>query len=422
MTNPTAKQRDIVEGDFMDAAYMIYEEKAITVPMAYDPPFFKMLLAYDRWDKQNNRFILPDNLKAGQYRNIFAGRPYVEVKNNGLTIINGFFERRWQDAMPVANQLPTANQLPATNHKPSINQQSKTQPLSATDRSCLNSAIPPAQRLSPSWEKKFKEELHSRKYSPQTIKIYVHFNRDFCRTLRKPVEQITEEDFKQYLAYLDTVKDLSSSSMNLAVSAVRFFYNNVVEKSFGMKQHRPRQDKRLPGVFSREEIEQLLNAEPNPKHRLLLMLVYSSGLRVSEVVVLKRNHIDFSRKILLVYGAKGRKDRFTLLADRAAAFLREYYEFFGITDWLFPGQCDGHLHIRSAQHIFDKAVRNANIRKNVTIHSLRHTFATHLLENGTDIKYIQTLLGYSHLKTTERYTHIARRSILQIRSPLDSGI
>lgn len=156
------------------------------------------------------------------------------------------------------------------------------------------------------------------------------------------------------------------------------------------------------------------------KHRLLLMLVYSSGLRVSEVVALKREHIDLVRRVIHVKLGKGRKDLFTILSEKAADFITQYCVINNIQDWLFPGQQPTrHLTIRSAQHIFDNAVQRAEISKNISIHSLRHTFATHLLESGTDIRYIQSLLGHSSLHTTERYTHIARRNVLNIQSPLD---
>jgi site-specific recombinase XerD len=151
------------------------------------------------------------------------------------------------------------------------------------------------------------------------------------------------------------------------------------------------------------------------------MLVYSSCLRVSEVVALKKEHIDLSRKVIYIRLGKGRKDRNTLLSEKAAMFIEEYYNFFNIDKWLFPGQpATHHLTIRSAQNIFDKAVRRAGIEKKITIHGLRHTFATHLLESGTDIRYIQTLLGHANLRTTERYTHVAKRSVLNIKSPLDT--
>jgi len=153
----------------------------------------------------------------------------------------------------------------------------------------------------------------------------------------------------------------------------------------------------------------------------LLTLVYSSGLRVSEVVNLKKDHIDLSRGIVYVILVKGRKDRCTILSQKAACLISKYLSSNNIRTWLFPGQPSTKpISIRSAQKIIDKAVRHAAIRKEISIHSLRHTFATHLLENGTDIRYIQALLGHSSLRTTERYTHIAHGSVLNILSPLDT--
>ncbi|GHT52503.1 hypothetical protein FACS1894106_1360 [Spirochaetia bacterium] len=194
-----------------------------------------------------------------------------------------------------------------------------------------------------------------------------------------------------------------------------------MKKEITRNLYRPRQDKQLPGILSRSEVKQILDSEKNPKHRLLLMLAYSSGLRVSEVVALKREHIDINRLLLLVRAGKGRKDRYSILSRKTAEYIKEYYSVYEINDWLFPGQPSGkHLSIRSAQYVFDKAIRKAEICKDVSIHNLRHTFATHLLENGTDIRYIQGLLGHNSLRTTERYTHVAKRSILKIQSPLDS--
>jgi site-specific recombinase XerD len=187
------------------------------------------------------------------------------------------------------------------------------------------------------------------------------------------------------------------------------------------EQRRPRQDLKLPTVFSKDEIKKMLDLEKNVKHRLLLMLAYSSGLRVSEVVNLKREHIDFSRKAVYIKSGKGRKDRCTILSEKAALLLREYCVSYDTQIWLFPGQpASCHLSIRSAQKIFEKAALRVGIIKKTSIHGLRHTFATHLLENGTDIRYIQSLLGHASLRTTERYTHVSIRSALSVQSPLDS--
>jgi site-specific recombinase XerD len=339
---------------------------------------------------------------------------------DGKITVNGFFNRSGRQLSELerpltANDLSVAGDLLAAGNSPA-------KKIHEADRACIRSAIVREEKFSLYWAEKLKAELHSRKYSPKTISSYIHLNRAFCRVLKKSAEQITDWDFKKYLCYLDNVKLMSSSTMNLTISALRFFYNNVMKKNIGREQYRPRHDRHLPGVLSRREIEKLLEAEQNPKHRLLLMLAYSSGLRVSEVIALKKEHIDFDRKTLFVSRSKGRKDRITLLSDRAAAFLKEYFRCFDIKSWIFPGQDNGHLRIRTAQNIFEKAAVNANIQKKLSIHSLRHTFATHLLESGTDIRYIQSLLGHANLKTTERYTHIARRNILKIKSPLDTKV
>jgi site-specific recombinase XerD len=234
-------------------------------------------------------------------------------------------------------------------------------------------------------------------------------------------EDISPEDLTQFLAAMEKNGEYSVSAMNLAISAIKFLFRNVLKDDKINERHRPRQDERLPIVLSTDEIKRILSMEKNPKHRLLLMLAYSSGLRVSEVVALKKEHIDFSRKVIYIRQGKGRKDRSTILSEKAAQFIEEYINFFNICVWLFPGQKSNcPLTIRSAQHIFDKSLRRAQIFKKISIHGLRHSFATHLLESGTDIRYIQSLLGHANIRTTERYTHVARRNVLKIKSPLDT--
>jgi site-specific recombinase XerD len=209
--------------------------------------------------------------------------------------------------------------------------------------------------------------------------------------------------------------------MNLSISALKFFYRQVLKLNTEWEPRRPRQDKRLPVVLSRQEIRTIMETETNEKHRLLLMMVYSSGLRVSEVVKLQRSSIDFTRKAINIVSAKGRKDRYTLLADHLIPYLKAYLGKNPANPWLFPGSLpQNHLSIRSAQSICTHAFKKAGIQKDASIHSLRHSFATHLLENGTDIRYIQELLGHVSLRTTERYTHVARRATLKITSPFDT--
>ncbi|MCL2766027.1 MAG: tyrosine-type recombinase/integrase [Treponema sp.] len=304
--------------------------------------------------------------------------------------------------------------------------ESKQRSVKNTERSQINSFSFPekidlSEILSEYWCEKLETELRSKKYSIQTQRAYIYYNRLFCRTLQKSPEEINTDDLTKFLALMEKNRNYSASAINLAISAIKFFYKYVLKNDSISEQRRPRQDKRLPVVLSKEEIVKILGTEKNPKHRLLLMLIYSSGLRVSEVVSLKTEHIDLSRGVIYIRQGKGMKDRCTMLSEKAAQYIKEYYKCYGIDKWIFPGQKTArHMSIRSAQYIFNKAVRKAGISKNISIHGLRHTFATHLLENGTDIRYIQALLGHANLRTTERYTHVARRSVLNVKSPFDS--
>jgi len=268
---------------------------------------------------------------------------------------------------------------------------------------------------------KLNVELRSRKYSLKTQKAYVYYVRLLCRTLQKSPEEINHDDVTEFLAIIEKDRKYSTSSINLAISAVKFFFRYIMKDNSIKEQKRPSQNKNLPMVLSTNEIIKVLSMIKNLKHRLLLTLVYSSGLRVSEVVALKKEHIDLSRRVIYIKLGKGRKDRYTMLSEKAALLIQEYYVLYNIDKWVFQGQSGvGHLTIRSAQRIFDKAVCVAGITKKISIHGLRHTFATHLLENGTDIRYIQELLGHTNVRTTERYTYVAKRNILKIKSPLDS--
>ena len=258
------------------------------------------------------------------------------------------------------------------------------------------------------------------KYSRQTRRSYHYYNRFLCHYLQKLPEEIQAYDIKQFLAAVEQGRDYSAATMNLALSAIKFFYTRVLPKDIIEEQRRPRQDKRLPVVLSKSEIKKVFNAETNYKHRLLLMMVYASGLRAAEVVSLKREDINVYRKTITVYG-KGRKERCTLISETVINALEEYYSRYDVTDWLFKGAGQNtHLVTRSAQHIFERALKKAKIEKAASLHSLRHSFATHLLESGTDIRYIQDLLGHASILTTERYTHVAMRKKLSITSPLDT--
>jgi site-specific recombinase XerD len=395
----------------MDIMYLFYEADKIRIPLLdWDYETEKRLSEFRSGfrDWENHQYILECRLTTKQYRNVFADRPFLEVgKEHGDdVIVNGFFRQR-----PLVSECRDSARVPG-------NRFAASSAVRDEDANCIRNAVPCPEKLSGLYVDKLKTELHSRKYSPRTINMYIHFNKALCGWLQKTPPEVIDEDIKEYLAHLDRDCKFSSSSMNLALSAIRFFYNITLKRRLALEQFRPSGGRRLPEVLARSEIQRLLDTEKNPKHRLLLMITYSSGLRVSEVVSLKKNDVDFYRRTILVRRSKGRKDRYTLLSERAAGFIQEYCRIFDIDNWLFPGN-RGHISIRTAQYIFDKALRNACIEKDVSIHGLRHTFATHLLESGTDIRYIQGLLGHASISTTERYTHIARRTLLRIRSPLD---
>ncbi len=195
----------------------------------------------------------------------------------------------------------------------------------------------------------------------------------------------------------------------------------MLKKRFVYEIKRPRKDKKLPVVLSQEEVVKVLSALSNIKHRAILMLIYSAGLRVSEVVKLRPEDIDSKRRLVFINGAKGRKDRHTLLSEAALKTLRDYWrKEKPSSKWLFPeGKSDKYLHPRSVQKIFANACKRAGITKKVSVHSLRHSFATHLLESGVDLRYIQEILGHKSSKTTEIYTHVSTKNLLFIRNPLD---
>ncbi|ERI92174.1 site-specific recombinase, phage integrase family [Clostridiales bacterium oral taxon 876 str. F0540] len=214
---------------------------------------------------------------------------------------------------------------------------------------------------------------------------------------------------------------LDYSVASQSISSIKFLFTVVLKRNINEVQlYRPKKDKKLPEVLSYQEVSKILEKTINLKHRAILFLVYSAGLRVGEVVNLKISDIDSDRMLIHVKQGKGKKDRYTVLSQIALDELRIYAKKYRPEDWLFEGgDGKGHLTERSVQKIFDKACIAAGIKKDVSVHTLRHSFATHLLEGGTDLRYIQELLGHSSSKTTEIYTHVTEKSITQIQSPLD---
>jgi site-specific recombinase XerD len=269
--------------------------------------------------------------------------------------------------------------------------------------------------------KKMKEEIQLQGYSPKTVDVYLIHIKQFIELHKKDPKVLQQEDVRKYLLFLLEEKESSHSYANQALSSIKFLYNEVLDKrKVVFNLPRPKKEKKLPVVLSQKEVFNILNSINNYKHRAILFLTYSAGLRVSEVVALKVDNIDSDRMLVRVRQGKGRKDRYSILSEAALKVLREYVKRYDLDKWLFPGGKKGKaLTTRSVQRVFKKACRNANIKKDVSIHSLRHSFATHLLEKGVDLRYIQELLGHKNSKTTEIYTHVSKKKIKNIRSPLD---
>ena len=215
-------------------------------------------------------------------------------------------------------------------------------------------------------------------------------------------------------------KKLSHSYVNQAISAIKFYYEKVLHQEAAPSYIRPKKEKKLPNVLTLHEVKNILESLQNIKHKALLYLTYSSGLRVSEVVRLQLQDLDQDAKTIRIRQGKGRKDRYTLLSESAFAIVRHYCHQEKPSKWLFPGQNkSSHLTERTVQKIFDHALSQSGINKKASLHTLRHSFATHLLEGGIDLRYIQELLGHQSIRTTQLYTHISRKNIKNIKSPLD---
>jgi len=261
-----------------------------------------------------------------------------------------------------------------------------------------------------------------RRYSQRTRRAYHHHICSFLRNIGPLPDPITEQHARDYLLQRIQRDDVSIAYHAQAVSALRFLFRHVLGHPDSLASvPRPRRDRRLPTVLGRNDARRVIHATNNIKHHALLVLLYSAGLRVGEVVRLRVDDIDPDRQLIHVRAGKGRKDRYTLLSERALLTLRQYVREYGPSTWLFPGARPNRpLSIRSAQKIVELARTRAGIATPTSAHTLRHSFATHLLEAGTDIRYIQELLGHASPKTTQIYTHVSRRDLIRIRSPLDT--
>jgi integrase/recombinase XerD len=265
------------------------------------------------------------------------------------------------------------------------------------------------------------EDMKLRNLAPRTIAVYTTRAAAFARHFGRSPEALGREEIRSFLLYLVREKHVSWSVYNQTVAALRFLYEVTLDRHGVMvRVPCPKQPKKLPTVLSLDEMARFFGAVLGVKHRAILMTAYAAGLRISEVVALRVDDVDSQRMILRVRQGKGRRDRNVMLSPRLLALLREYWKVAKPTEWLFPGEVPGRpITAGSVHRICVQAARAAGLGKHVTIHTLRHSFATHLLEAGTDIRTIQVLLGHRNLKTTAVYTHVSPTAVEATRSPLD---
>ncbi|MEM5867627.1 MAG: tyrosine-type recombinase/integrase [Candidatus Aenigmatarchaeota archaeon] len=264
---------------------------------------------------------------------------------------------------------------------------------------------------------KLENELKLRGFSERTIKMYLFYNQKFLEFVNKKPEEVVEDDIKAFIAK-KMERGISSKSIVLIKAALKFFYDEILKKNI-VNFKSPKIPKKLPTVLTREEVRKLIEVIDNEKHKLMVMMLYSSGLRLSELINLKVEDLELKEKIGWVRTGKGEKDRAFIISEKVLEKLEKFIVGKNPSDYLFNGR-NGKLSPRAIQKIVSNAAKKAGIAKKVSPHTLRHSFATHLLESGENIRKIQELLGHSSLNTTQVYTHISIEEIKKVKSPLDN--
>ncbi len=267
--------------------------------------------------------------------------------------------------------------------------------------------------------KKIETELKIQGKSKRTIKMYTYFNEKFLNFINKAPEQVNTDDIKMFLADLLS-KGNDPGTVALARSSLKYFYDEMLEKGIMLRIRTPKKQRKIPDVLTKEEVALLIENAGSLRNKLLIEFMYAAGLRVAECARLKVSNLNLEDKTGLLQSGKGGKDRFFILSDRLVKDLREYLgKRLDDGTYVFPGE-KGHLEVRSIQDVIKRIARRSGIKKKVYCHALRHAFATHLLESGTDIRLIQELLAHSNLQTTQFYTKVSKKQLQGVKSPLDS--
>jgi site-specific recombinase XerD len=349
---------------------------------------------------------------------------YVPERPNLLAEIFAAFKGvAWVDitALKKAGQLNTAPSPPylpeLTTPEPAPVDLARVvgaRPRAAAPGGTLNDLQSQAYRM-------MEQKLHLRGYSPNTVRTYLQAFKEFMLFyVDEDPQNLTEFEIRNYVLYLIEQRKLSRSTQNQAINAIKFFYEKLLlqpRKTYYLD--RPMKEQRLPEVLSTEEVMRIFEAVDNLKHRVMLMVLYSAGLRRSELINLRVGDVDLHRHMVLIRGGKGRKDRQTVVAQNLVPALERYVAEYKPGFWLFEGVKGERYSASSLQQVLKQAVQRAGITKRVRLHMLRHSFATHLLESGTSTRYIQILLGHESPKTTEIYAHVTRFALENIESPLD---
>jgi len=268
----------------------------------------------------------------------------------------------------------------------------------------------------------FVKILKLKRYGSSTINSYSsHIGLVKGHFADRSLNKLKDQDLFEFVYFMVTTKGISQSYQRQLVGALKLFYKEIYKRTIPFEYLKVnRSERKLPPVLSQQEVVRLISSIKNLKHKAMIALIYGSGIRIGELINLRTKDIDSDRMQVHIRGGKGKKDRYTILSSTSLALLRDYYRKYEPKEYLFEGQSGGRYSSESASKLFKRAVERSGVNKSATLHTLRHSFATHLLEQGVSIVHIQKLLGHSNINTTMIYTHIAKADLLGIKSPLDS--
>lgn len=371
--------------------------------------------------------ILPKiTLHYGTHRDLKVIWFQFEKNSNLIAAIKNINGALWSQTHTMwyveISKFNLSNTLIAFKKKAWIDYRNLTQPKNQPSSSSRIASKPKPTAQNAGYISELAKWLEHKRYSPNSIRTYQNSLTMFADWLgEKPLTQTTNTDVMEYVRHEIAGKGFSFSTQNQMVSALKLLFAKVSGQHIDIdKLERPRREHRLPNVLSKEEVKAILSAPTNLKHRTMLSLIYACGLRRSELINLKIGDVDSKRHTLLIRNSKGYKDRLIPISDKTIEMLRDYYKAYKPKTWLFEGQYKGQQYApESMAKVLKNALASAKITKPATLHWLRHSYATHLLESGTDLRFIQELLGHKSSRTTEIYTHVGQKSLQNIKSPFD---